>query len=123
MTREEFEKLVIEAIDELPGEFKEKLDNVDVTVAAWPNAYELSVAGLGRGRTLLGLYQGVPKTRRGSYYSALPDKITLFAGPILHLARTPEQIRAMVSRVVRHEIAHHFGMSEPKIRKAESGRG
>lgn len=118
MRREDFEKLVIEALEELPQVFQEKLNNVEVTISAWPSAKELARAKVGPAGTLLGLYQGVPQTKRGASYSALPDKITLFAGPILALARTPGQIKTVVSQVVRHEIGHHFGLSEEKIRKA-----
>ena len=69
------------------------------------------------GQPLLGLYQGVPLTRRGSSYGAvLPDKITIFRGPLMRLyAYDPERLRREVSRVVLHEVAHHFGISDERL--------
>ena len=69
------------------------------------------------GQPLLGLYQGVPLTRRGSGYSgALPDKITIYRGPLERLyGRDPELLRAQIRHVVLHEIAHHFGISDERL--------
>ena len=120
MTRKEFEKLVSEALDELPKIFQEKLENVAMTVDDWPTAEQLSSLGIRPPGTLFGLYHGVPKNKRGSYYSSLPDKITIFAGPILSSSTTPESIKERVKQVVRHEIAHHFGFSEEMIRRTEN---
>lgn len=119
MTRDEFERLVTEALDELPKIFQEKLENVAVTVENWPTREQLEEMGLKPPTTLFGLYTGVPKNKRGSYYSALPDKITIFAGPILSVSPTPESAKTHVKQVVQHEIAHHFGFSEKMIRETE----
>ena len=119
MTREEFEKLVQEALSELPEEFQEKLENVAVVVEDWPTAEQLASVDIRPPETLFGLYHGVPKVKRGSFYSALPDKITIFAGPILATNQAAEAVKARVKQVVQHEIAHHFGFNEAKIRKAE----
>ena len=116
MTRKQFEKLVNQAIEGLPEEFQSKLDNVDFVVEEWPSDRELHSAKVGRGGLLFGLYQGTPKTRRTAG-SIFPDKITIFAGPILRVSRTPEQVKAQVTRTVKHEIAHHFGMDEHAIRR------
>jgi predicted Zn-dependent protease with MMP-like domain len=107
MTHEEFEQLVIEALEGLPAFFKEKLDNVDVVIEDWPPSIK-------RGEVLLGLYQGVPKTaRNASYTLMLPDKITIFQGPIEWVSRGDvERIKLQVTDTVEHEIAHHFGISE-----------
>lgn len=111
MNLEEFEKIVQEAVETLPQEFREKLDNVAITVESWPTPHP---------RTLLfGLYRGVPHTQRGAHYSALPDKIVIFAGPILSVSRDPEDARRRIRNTVLHEIGHHFGMSEEQIRRAE----
>ncbi len=120
MDRKTFERLVKEALNELPEEFQEKLENVAVVVEEWPTPAQLALARIRPPGTLLGLYHGVPKTKRGSYYSALPDKITIFAGPILATSPNQEAVKERVKQVVRHEIAHHFGFSEQKVRKAES---
>lgn len=119
MTQEEFEKLVQESLSELPEEFQEKLENVAVVVEEWPTQEQLASLGIRPPTTLFGLYHGVPKNKRGSYYSALPDKITVFAGPILSVSPSPEAAKARVKQVVQHEIAHHFGFSEEKVREAE----
>lgn len=121
MDKDSFEKLVREALTELPRLFQEKMENVEIVIENWPTPAQLASVGLPPNSLLFGLYHGVPKTKRGSYYSALPDKISLFAGPILVINRTPEQVKARVKQVVRHEIGHHFGMSEKEIREAEKG--
>ncbi|MEX0621447.1 MAG: metallopeptidase family protein [Candidatus Woykebacteria bacterium] len=109
----EFEQLVSSALEDLPKFFEEKLENVEVVIEEWPNQY------YSRGRLLLGLYQGVPKTRRsGGYTMVLPDKITVFKGPIELLARgNPETIKNIVIDTVQHEIAHHFGISDARLRQ------
>lgn len=115
---EEFEQLVVQALDELPEFFKEKLQNIDVVVAASPTAAELRAVGLKPGQLLLGLYQGVPLTKRTSHYGlVLPDKITIYQGPIERVCHTPEQVVRRVQRVVKHELAHHFGISDDRLRE------
>ena len=83
MTDAEFEALVADAIDEIPGEFLEHLENVEIVVEEWPSADDLGDAGLPRGAraSLLGLYHGVPKTSRSTHYSALPDRILYLQRP------------------------------------------
>jgi predicted Zn-dependent protease with MMP-like domain len=113
-----FERLVAETLDSLPDDLRRLLDNVEVTVTLWPSAAVLKAAGLGPGQTLFGLYQGVPQTRRGSHYGMVPpDKITIFQGPIERVYRTPAAIRAQVRKTVLHELAHHFGISEERLRE------
>jgi predicted Zn-dependent protease with MMP-like domain len=73
--------------------------------------------GLPPDTTLLGLYEGVPQTRRTTHYGlVLPDKITLFRRPILAVCRTPEEVRERVRSVVIHELAHHFGIDDDRLR-------
>lgn len=120
MTREEFEQLVGEALDSLPVEFGNKLDNVQVVVEEWPTREHLLSGKVGQDMTLFGLYQGVPQTKRGQYIVALPDKISIFSGPILQFTGTdPEKVKTQVRDTVLHEIGHHFGMSEEEIQRAE----
>ena len=115
---EEFEQLVAQALDELPGFFQEKLQNVEVVVADWPTADEMKVVGLQPGQLLFGLYQGIPLTKRTSSYGlVLPDKITIYRLPIQQVCRTPEQIIAQVQHTVKHELAHHFGIDDDRLRK------
>jgi predicted Zn-dependent protease with MMP-like domain len=116
MSDEEFEKLVAEALDSLPQEFAEKLDNVSVTFADNPSEYQLRKMKLHQGVLLFGLYEGVPATRRGNYAGALPDKITIFKNSILHISHTPEEIKSQVRATVIHEIGHHFGLSDAELK-------
>lgn len=119
MTRSEFEQLVSEALDGLPEQFAKKLDNLHITVDIWPTKEQLQLGGVQRGQTLYGLYEGVPQTQRFNYYGALPDKITIFAGPILtSRGYNPTAIRKQVTETVIHEIGHHFGMSDEQIYSA-----
>lgn len=108
-----FEDLVAEALDSLPAEIAAAMSNVEVVVEEEPPIEELR--RLGRGATLFGLYQGIPLTERRDYGNALPDKITIYQGPIERYARTPEAIRRQVQRTVVHEIAHHFGIEEARL--------
>ena len=124
MDRENFEWLVARAVRTLPDEFRSKLQNVDVVVEDSPTASQLHRVGLGGRGTLLGLYEGVPQTRRGSNYGlVLPDKITLFQKPIEAGCRNDDEIRAVIENVVKHEIAHHFGISDARLEQIESGEG
>lgn len=122
MDRERFEWLVARAVKSLPKEFRTRLENVDVVVEAWPTQDQLTKAGLRRGQILLGLYQGVPLTRRGRRYGLVaPDKITIFQRPIEARCRFEAEIIAEIQRVVRHEIAHHFGIGDARLRQLEKG--
>lgn len=116
MSPQEFEELVHRAVASLPPEFLSRLENIDIVVEDWPRAEHL--AGVKRrGREdLLGLYQGIPRTERGSGYNlVLPDKITIFRNPILRRCRSREEVAQEIARVVRHEIAHHFGLSDEAL--------
>jgi len=120
--RERFKWLVARAVDSLPREFRTKLENIDVVVEAWPTQDQLAKVGLRRGQTLLGLYQGVPLTRRGRRYGMVPpDKITIFQKPIEAKCRYEAEIMAEIQKVVRHEIAHHFGIGDARLRQIERG--
>jgi len=120
MDRERFEWLVAEAVASLPEEFKAKLENIDVVVEDWPTSGQLAKVGLGHGQTLLGLYQGVPLTRRGRHYGLVPpDKVTIFQKPIEAKCRYDTDIVREIQKVVRHEIAHHFGIGDARLKQLE----
>jgi predicted Zn-dependent protease with MMP-like domain len=120
MQREKFEALVARAIDNLPPEFQRKLENVDIVVENWPTLGQLKQAKHSHPTQLLGLYHGVPQTKRGRRYGlVLPDKISIFQKPIEAQCRFGDEIEATVEEVVRHEIAHHFGLDERTLRKIE----
>jgi predicted Zn-dependent protease with MMP-like domain len=121
MERVKFEALVVKAIDNLPPEFKRKLENVDIVVEDWPTSRQLRQAKLSHPTQLLGLYQGVPQTRRGQRYGlVLPDKISIFQKPIEAQCRFSDEVEAKIEEVVRHEIAHHFGLDDETLRKIEA---
>lgn len=109
----EFEVLVADAIDSLPEEIGARMENVEVTIEDEPPASALRM--LPRGHTLLGLYQGIPLTKRGHYDRALPDRISIYKGPICRISRTPTAIKEQVRRTVIHEIAHHFGIDDDRL--------
>src|SRR3989338_3430001 len=97
--REQFEELVNAGIEAIPKKFLDLLDNVAVTIDQEPTTIQLAKFKLQHNSTLLGLYEGVPQNRRGANYTAvLPDKITIFRGPILRIAQDPE---AIIHRCVR----------------------
>ena len=121
MQRDKFEALVARAIDNLPPEFQRKLENVDIVVENWPTPRQLRPTKHSHPAQLLGLYQGVPQTRRGRRYGlVLPDKISIFQKPIEEYCRFGHEIEATVEEVVRHEIAHHFGFDDNTLRKIEN---
>ncbi|MBC8275986.1 MAG: metallopeptidase family protein [Chloroflexi bacterium] len=122
MDRERFEWLVTRAVQALPEEFVARLENIDVVVEDWPTVEQLARAGLRHGQTLLGLYEGVPLTKRGRHYGLVPpDKITIFRKPIEAKCRYDAEITVEIKRVVRHEIAHHFGIGDARLEQIEKG--
>lgn len=117
MTLEEVEDIVEEALKQLPEEFAKALDNVGLVVEAWPNDFEMeSIKAHPSNSLLFGLYRGIPKTKRPWSYTALPDKITIFAGPILMMSKDLEDAKERIKKTVLHEIGHHFGMSDEQLR-------
>jgi len=123
MNKERFEELVAEAVGSLPEEFRAKLENIDVVVEDEPSRAQLREAGLRRRETLLGLYEGVPRTQRTSHYGLVPpDKITIFQKPIEAKCHTDDEVKAEIQRVVRHEIAHHFGIGDAQLKQIEKGK-
>ena len=121
--QEHFEELVRQALATVPTEIAEHIDNVDVEVQAWPSIRQLQSARVPQGRTLLGLYQGVPLTKRNSGYMMVPpDRITIFQGPLERIARTDDELVERVREVVVHEVAHHFGISDARLSQIEAER-
>ena len=111
------------AVGSLPDEILARMENIDVVVEEWPTSGQLAELGLKRSETLLGLYQGVPLTRRSRHYGmVVPDKITIFQKPIEARCRYDNDIVAEIRRVVQHEIAHHFGISDARLRQLEKGK-
>ena len=119
VTREEFERMVADALDEIPDALATEMQNVAVMVDDWPTDSQLDAADVPRGGTLLGLYEGVPLTERGplSYSGVAPDRITIFQGPLSQRARDLDALAAQVRVTVLHEVGHHFGMDDARLRE------
>ncbi|MCK4362175.1 MAG: metallopeptidase family protein [Dehalococcoidia bacterium] len=116
MERERFERLVTEAIEGLPQEFSERLENIAIVVQDWPTRDQLASVRLRHRGQLLGLYEGIPLTREGKRHAMVaPDKITIFQKPIEMTYRSDRGIVHGIAETVRHEIAHHFGISDERL--------
>jgi predicted Zn-dependent protease with MMP-like domain len=123
MQREKFEELVDIVVSRLPEEFRELLENIDIIVEDWPSKNQVKRLGLRSRYSLLGLYEGTPRTERGQNYNlALPDKITIFQRPLESQCRSLTELKAEISRTVKHEIAHYFGIDDERLRKIERRR-
>jgi predicted Zn-dependent protease with MMP-like domain len=107
VSEQEFEVEIENALASLPDDLRDAVSNVEIVVEQEPPA----------GQPLLGLYQGMPLTRRGSWYGGvLPDKITIYRGPLERLyGGDPERLRRQIRHVVLHEVAHHFGISDERL--------
>jgi predicted Zn-dependent protease with MMP-like domain len=104
--RAQFEHYVAEAVAALPPEIAKNMDNVAFMVEAEAE-----------GGGLLGLYQGVPLTKRRLWSSSPPDRITIYQDPICAQCNTAKEVEAEVQRVVKHEIGHHFGIGDARLRE------
>jgi len=109
LSAEEFELLVAEALDEIPAELAALIDNCVILVEDYPPPQ------------VLGLYSGIPLTERGQYYTGLPDRILIFRHPILAICDTYEEVIEEVRITVVHEIAHHFGIDDDRLRELGYG--
>jgi predicted Zn-dependent protease with MMP-like domain len=105
-----FARLVARALDELPAEFRERMRNIEIVVEDEPSPEQLRGDG-----ELLGLYEGVPLTDRGAMEPYLPDRISIFRGPIERISSSPRRQADIVRDTVVHEIAHHFGISDERL--------
>jgi predicted Zn-dependent protease with MMP-like domain len=117
VTHEEFERMVADALDEIPDALAAEMENVVVVVDDWPTRAQLTRVPVGG--TLLGLYEGVPLTERGplSYSAVAPDRITIFRGPLSQRARDVDALAAQVRVTVLHEVGHYFGMDDARLRE------
>ncbi len=116
MTTAEFEKIVREAISEIPQELQTQIDNVEIVIEDWPSKEQLG--DYQSPYDLLGLYHGIPKTERANY-SSLPDKISLFKEPILSLSTDEEKMKHHIRETILHELGHHFGLSDEELEEIE----
>jgi predicted Zn-dependent protease with MMP-like domain len=114
-SQEAFERLVAQALEGLPQEVQEMLDNVVVTVQPIPTKREQAELGLRGPYDLLGVYYGTPLTEREGYNLSLPDRIVLFQRPIEAVCSTDAEVVEEVRRTVLHELAHHFGIDDERL--------
>lgn len=118
---EQFEKLISQAMDELPQDYIERLDNIAVVYEDDPSEEQRQRLRLHRGQSLYGLYEGIPKTKRGTGYNlVLPDKITIFKNPILGSVRNMDELKKQIKHTLWHEIAHHYGLDHGRINELEN---
>lgn len=119
MDRTTFESIVAKAVESLPEDLLERLENIDIVVDDEPTVHQLSHSDPGKEYTLLGLYEGVPLTKRNSYYgNVTPDKITIFQKALEEKCGSDEfKLKSEIGKVVRHEIAHHFGIDDDRLRE------
>lgn len=116
--REAFETMVRRAVAELPADFRERIENLDVAVADWAERDDYARGDTPHGGTLLGVYRGVPLPHRTrSYHLTLPDRIVIFQQPLQRLARDEADLYARVRRTVHHEVAHYFGIGDERLRE------
>jgi len=111
-----FEDLVLDALESMPDVFHEALDNVEIVIEDWPSWNTMRLARVRSKYGLLGFYHGVPLTERTTNYSLVsPDKISIYRKPIEAQCKTPEELAALVRRVVLHELAHYFGIDDERL--------
>ena len=123
LRRARFARLVRNALDELPAEFRERMRNIAIVVEDEPTTEQLGggAAADAPSATLLGLYEGVPLTSRGAQEPYLPDRICIFRRPIERMSVSPRRQAAIVRDTVVHEIAHHFGISDRRLHELGLG--
>ena len=119
VTDDQFQDLINQALEELPGEHVKNIDNVAILYEDMPTEQQIADAGLHQNQTLLGLYEGVPLTKRQGMTRTLPDKITLFKQPLQWHANTLEELKEEIKHTVWHEVAHYYGLDHDKIRDLE----
>lgn len=113
-----FDRLVIDAIHELPHVVRDRLSNVSIIVEDKPNSRIMEKLKLTSDTTLLGLFQGVPLNKKSVWhYGTMPERITLYQANIENICRSDEEIKQRIKKVVRHEVAHFVGFTEEEIRK------
>ena len=118
LTPAAFEEVVLEAVASIPDALRNQLSNVDVVIEQWPTTADLQAADVPEGYTLFGLYTGVPLTERTSGYNmVLPDRITIYRGPLLAAFDDVAELKDEIRATVIHEFAHFFGLSDADLER------
>jgi predicted Zn-dependent protease with MMP-like domain len=122
MERAEFRRLVREAVATIPEELLHQVHNVDIVIERRPTARDRKVAGIGPRTLLLGLYHGIPLTKRGAYYSmTAPDKISIYQEHIEAICGNDDEVREQVRKTVLHELGHYFGIDDDRLHELGMG--
>ncbi len=122
MKKRQFEQAVDQAMESLPPEFQQLLDNVAIFIEDHPSRSLLRELGMSPHDTLLGLYEGIPQTERTTSYDLVaPDRITLFQRPIEEICRTDAEVAEQIRRTILHEVGHHFGIDDDRMDEIEAG--
>lgn len=118
LPRRKFEALVLKALESIPDLIRVRMENVDVTIEAWPTEEQLTDLGMDPDELLFGLYEGTPLVERGvTADPLLPDKITIFQGPLEEAFASEREIEEEIRKTVVHEVAHHFGIDESRLKE------
>ena len=116
---EEFQKLIDQALSELPGEHVKNIKNVAILYENEPTPEQRAKTKLQPYQTLLGLYEGLPLSRRQGLDHIYPDKITLFKGPLIAQAADIPALKEAIKHTLWHEIAHYYGLDHERIHELE----
>jgi predicted Zn-dependent protease with MMP-like domain len=116
---DQFQELINQALEELPGEHVKNIQNVAILYEDIPTPDQREQLKLHNDQTLLGLYEGTPLSQRQGMTRLLPDKITLFKQPLQSQASTSEELREAIRHTLWHEIAHYYGLDHDKIHRLE----
>jgi predicted Zn-dependent protease with MMP-like domain len=119
VTDEQFQQLINEALEELPGEHVKNIKNVAILYEDMPTPEQVQTAGLNQYQTLLGLYEGLPLSQRQGHTKLYPDKITLFKRPLSWQAQTSTDLKEQIKHTLWHEIAHYYGLDHERIHELE----
>lgn len=120
ISNQQFEDIINEALEQLPQKYIKNLNNVAIVYEDEPTPAQIELLKLCGDQTLFGLYEGVPRTKRGAGYNlVLPDKITIFKNAALRFSRDLTHLKAQVKHTLWHEIAHHFGLDHRRIHNLE----
>ena len=119
ISEEQFQELIDKAFDSLPKTHRDRVQNVAILTADFPDEQQRREASLQPYQTLLGLYQGVPLSQRQGRPSLYPDRITLFKYPLLMQATNEQELYDAIRHTLWHEIAHYYGLNHSQIHDLE----
>jgi len=117
-----FDRVLRQAIDDLPAMFRDALRNVAIVVEEWPPDWLLEELAISPGETLYGFYHGIPLPERSVLDSgSLPDRISVYRGPLEEDFRDPGELARQIRMTLLHEIGHYFGMDEEDLARLGYG--